>query len=1016
MPLKPDEHRRIETLETKRRGKKSDKVPARGMGSGMVGEIATEATLIERIGAWKRCPQDPTNGESLNSVLQDWRRDEARAGLVALMEREPLRALAAGVLAGSSYLRTEIVRDPERFERILIANPERHFAGLSQNLAQRLAEVASLNEAMIELRAYKSEIALLTALCDLAGIWNVVEVTRVLSETADAALQGAVRFLFRQAVAKGDWLASDAEHPDITSGYMVLGVGKYGASELNYSSDIDLIVFYDLPRARLKPGLEAPTFFVRLTRDLVRLIDERTAAGYVFRTDLRLRPDAGATQIALSTDAAALYYESFGQNWERAALIKARAVAGDIEAGEEFLAELAPFIWRRNLDFAAIADIHAMKRQIHAFRGFSGIGVAGHNIKLGPGGIREIEFFVQTQQLIAGGRQRNLRTRRTLEALRILVDYGWIEKEISDELTDAYLYLRWIEHRLQMVADEQTQEVPSDEAALERFARFAGYASTADFSDELLSVLARVQGHYARLFEGMPELSSEGENLVFAGETDDPGTVAALTRMGYARAADVLAAIRGWHHGRYPAVRSGRARELLTEVQPALVKALAATSDPDGAIAAFDRFLADLPGGVQLFSLLKANPALMRLVADIMGTAPRLSRILSRRRRLLDAVIDPRSFASMPDAAELDRLIGAELAAANDPQDVLDRARVIGSEQAFLIGVKVLSGAINASEAGNAYALLAERLIDALARDVEKELERAHGRVPGGGAVVVAMGKLGGREMTASSDLDLIVIYDFDPAAIQSDGPKPLAPSQYYARYTQRLISHLSAPTAEGALYEVDMRLRPSGQKGPVAAQLSTFREYQDSEAWTWEHLALTRARVISGPAELRGRVEDAIRQTLMRRRDPAVIAKDVADMRGRIAAEKGTDNIWDLKQVRGGLVDLEFIAQHLQLIHGADHPEVLDQNTLAAYRKLAAAHLIPAADADRLIAATRLIHNLTQIIRLCLEGTFDPATAPTGLKALLARAGDAPDLAILEGQLRETLAEVEVQFGKLIA
>jgi glutamate-ammonia-ligase adenylyltransferase len=982
----------------------------------MAGEIsAGGGTLLDRMDGSKRWPQDPRAGASLEPLLEDWRRESALGGLAALVGNEPVRTLIAGVVAGSSYLRTEIVRKPLRLDATLRCVPERRFADLKDELARRLDEVETLADAMTALRTFKSDMALLTALCDLAGVWNVVEVTRALSETADAALRGAVRFLFRQAVAKGDWLA-DGPDPELISGYMVLGVGKYGAFELNYSSDIDLIVFYELERARLKPGLEPPTFFVRLTRDLVRLIDERTAAGYVFRTDLRLRPDAGATQIALSTSAAALYYESFGQNWERAALIKARAVAGDIETGEAFLAELAPFIWRRNLDFAAIADIHAMKRQIHAFRGFGGIGVAGHNIKLGPGGIREIEFFVQTQQLIAGGRQRNLRTRRTLEALLVLVEYGWIEKAIADDLTDAYLYLRWIEHRLQMVADEQTQEVPKEQGQIEAFARFAGYASLEDFSAELLSVLRRVQGHYARLFEGMPELTTDDENLVFAGETDDPGTVEALARMGYARPSDVLAAVRGWHHGRYPAVRSPRARELLTEVQPALVKAFAAAADPDRAIAMFDRFLAELPAGVQLFSLLKANPALLRLLAAIMGTAPRLSRILSRRRRLLDAVIDPRTFAALPSPEELDGVIRSELAAATDEQDVLDRARIIGSEQAFLIGVKVLSGTINAGEAGNAYARLAEGLIGALAADVEKEMERVHGRVRGGGAVVVAMGKLGGRELTASSDIDLIVVYDFDAAAVQSDGAKPLAPSQYYARYTQRLISHLSAPTAEGALYEVDMRLRPSGQKGPVAAQLSTFLEYQSTEAWTWEHMALTRARVITGPPELRRKVESAIHDTLVRPRDRAVIAKDVRDMRALIAAEKGTDNIWDLKQVRGGLVDLEFIAQHLQLVHAAAHPEVLDQTTLAAYRKLAVAGLIPEASADRLIQATRLIHNLTQVLRLCLEEPFDPASAPSGLKALLARAGDAPDLASLERDVRETLAGVEVLFSELIA
>ncbi|MGE3229728.1 MAG: bifunctional [glutamine synthetase] adenylyltransferase/[glutamine synthetase]-adenylyl-L-tyrosine phosphorylase, partial [Hyphomicrobium sp.] len=808
----------------------------------MAGEGRGAGTLLERIDVAKRLPQDPAGGASLDPLLDDWRRESSLGGLVSLAEREPLRALLAGIVAGSPFLRAEITRNPRRLHDVLRAVPETRFAGLTAGLASSLDAASSLPEAMTALRTMKSEAALIIALCDLAGIWSVDEVTRTLSATADAALTGAVRFLFRQAVAKGDWLAAPGdEAPELSSGYFVLGVGKYGAFELNYSSDIDLIVFYELERARLKPGLEAPTFFVRLTRDLVRLIDERTAAGYVFRTDLRLRPDAGATQIALSTDAVALYYESFGQNWERAALIKARAVAGDIETGDAFLAELAPFIWRRSLDFAAIADIHAMKRQIHAFRGFGGIGVAGQNIKLGPGGIREIEFFVQTQQLIAGGRERNLRARRTLEALASLVAYGWIEKGIADALTASYLYLRCIEHRLQMVADEQTQELPREEADLERFARFAGYASLAEFRAAILDVLERVHGYYARLFENAPELSAEGQNLVFAGETDDPGTVTALTRMGYARPSDVLAAIRGWHHGRYPAIRSPRARELLTEVQPLLAKAFADTADPDRAVATFDRFLAELPGGVQLFSLLKANPALMRLLADIMGTAPRLARILSRRRRLLDAVIDPRTFAALPSAGDIGEAVRTALAGSTDSQDVLDRARVVGSEQAFLIGVKVLSGAIDAGEAGEAYAYLAESLIGALAGDVERELVRAHGRISGGGAVVVAMGKLGGREMTASSDIDLIVVYDFNATAVQSDGPKPLAPSQYYARYTQRLISHLSAPTAEGSLYEVDMRLRPSGQKGPVAAQLSTFREYQSKEAWTWEHMALTR-------------------------------------------------------------------------------------------------------------------------------------------------------------------------------
>ncbi|MFA5951318.1 MAG: bifunctional [glutamine synthetase] adenylyltransferase/[glutamine synthetase]-adenylyl-L-tyrosine phosphorylase [Hyphomicrobium sp.] len=936
-------------------------------------------------------------------------------GLQKLLAVPTVANLIEGTIQGAPYLKSAMERDPARLERILTSVPEDYFASQTQALSRALAEAGSMPEAMKALRLYKSEIALLTALCDLAGIWPVITVTQTLSEAADAALKSAVRFLFRQAAAKGDWRPAHPESPEACSGYTVIAVGKYGAFELNYSSDIDLIVFYEPERATLKQGLDLPTFHVRLTRDLVRLMDERTADGYVFRTDLRLRPDAGATQIALSTAAAAAYYESFGQNWERAALIKARPAAGDIEAGEAFLAELAPFIWRRHLDFAAIADIHAMKRQIHAFRGFGGIGVAGQNIKLGPGGIREIEFFVQTQQLIAGGRQRHLRARRTLDAMNALVADGWIKSNIAKELASAYLFLRRLEHRIQMVADEQTHEVPAESDRLEALAHFAGYETVASFSRALVDVLRRVQGHYARLFERAPELTTAGANMVFAGETDDPATIEALASMGFERPSDVLAAIRGWHHGRYPAVRSPRARELLTEVQPLLVAALAGTAEPDAAVASFDRFLSELPAGVQLFSLLKANPALMRLVADIMGTAPRLAQILSRRRRLLDAVIDPRTYAVQPNDEELETLIEAELGGAFDFQDLLDRARIIGSEQAFLVGLRVLSGAIDATQAGAAYAELAAGLIRALASAVEKDLLCGHGRIRGGGAVVVAMGKLGGLEMTAASDLDLIVIYDFDQECIESDGPKPLAPSTYYARFTQRLINALSAPTPEGTLYEVDMRLRPSGQKGPVAAQLSTFTEYQATEAWTWEHLALTRARIISGPHALQVRVAAAIRETLVHKRDRAKIAADVRDMRMRIAAEKGTDNIWELKQVRGGLVDLEFIAQFLELVHAADHPEILNQTTLAVFQKASDRGVIGRRQAETLIAATRLIHNLTQVLRLCLDGPFDPKSAPRGLKALLTRTGNAQSFASLEIALQQALGDVSRLFDELI-
>ncbi|WP_245279982.1 bifunctional [glutamine synthetase] adenylyltransferase/[glutamine synthetase]-adenylyl-L-tyrosine phosphorylase [Hyphomicrobium sp. 99] len=978
------------------------------------------SSLAAQIAEWPQSSQEGIGAERFNALKAE--SESSCPPLVGLLNDPKVESLLRGVFDGSPYLAALANRDLARLAHILGDAPEKRFAKATQDLTAAMREAPDLVTAKRALRIYKSEIALLTGLADLAGVWPVMTVTRTLSECADTAAATAVRFLFRLASERGQWQPLDREEPERESGYFVLAMGKHGAFELNYSSDVDLTVFFDRDKSRLTGDGDLQSFFVRLTRDLVLLFDERTSDGYVFRTDLRLRPDAGATAIALSTAAAHGYYETVGQNWERSAMIKARPVAGDIEAGETFLAELAPFIWRKYLDFAAIADIHAMKRQIHAHKDIGGIAVAGQNLKLGRGGIREIEFFAQTQQLIAGGRQPDLRVRATLDALAALERRGWVKADVRADLDHAYRFLRRLEHRLQMIADEQTHEVPSNPQALEVFARFSGYDGTLELSRDLLATLETVEKHYDGLFEEAPQLTPVGGNLVFAGAEDDPRTLEELKRLGYSQPAQVLAIVRGWHHGRSPSVRSPRARERLTEVQPLLIEALADTVDPDAAIASFDRFIAELPSGVQLFSLLKAQPRLIRLIADIMGSAPRLARILSRRRRLLDAVLDPQVHGGDLIGAAIDELVmkafrAARATAVGDPmQEILDTARRIGSEQAFLVGVRILSGSISATEAGAAYATLAERLIAALFAEVTREMEEDHGCVPGGAAVVVAMGKLGGREMTAASDVDLILIYDFDTDAEQSDGKKPLSPSHYYTRLTQRLITAISARTAEGALYDVDMRLRPSGQQGPVATRLSSFTNYQTNEAWTWEHMALTRARVIAGSRELGARVEIEIRKVLTSRRDPAKITTDIRDMRQRIEAEKATTDIWDLKQVRGGLVDLEFIAQHIQLVHAADHPGILSQTTLLALAAAAAEGLISGADYRLLSEGGQLLLDLTQVLRLTLEGRFDPAQAPEGLKALLVRSGTTASFQDLETKLKRTLGEVHAAFERLIA
>jgi glutamate-ammonia-ligase adenylyltransferase len=867
---------------------------------------------------------------------------------------------------------------------------------------------------MAALRRFKAEAALAIALADLRGA-PLETVTRSLTFTADASVAQAVGWLLGRAHVRGDWhCEAGITDPALGCGYFVIAMGKHGAFELNYSSDIDLVVLYEPEIAAPRIAGDPQTFFVKLTRDLVKLMSERTADGYVFRVDLRLRPDPGATHVAMSVPAALHYYESFGQNWERAAMIKARAIAGDLPAAERFLADLKPFIWRRNLDYAAIADIHAMKRQIHTYRGHGEVAVAGHNIKLGRGGIREIEFFTQTQQLIAGGRQPDLRVAGTLEALDRLAARGWIEAGVAGDLAAAYVFLRRLEHRLQMIADEQTQTLPKSADDMARLARFCGFADADGLGAALVARLRVVERHYARLFESVPQLTRGDRNMVFAGEQDDPQTLETLKGLGYADPAQVLAVVRGWHHGRYAAVSTPRGRERLTEVQPRLIEALAETIDPNAALAAFDRFLERLPAGVQLFSLLKSNPRLISVFALLMGSAPRLAGILSRRRRVIDTLLDPQMIARLPSADELDRLIGAELDAAGDAEARLDAARMIANEKRFLIGVRLLTGIITPAEAGGAYSLLAERLIGALLDRVEAEFRRLHGRIEGGQLAVLAMGKLGGGEMTAASDLDLILIYDTPADILSGDTLKPLPPSVYYTRLTQRLVSALTVPTAEGPLYEVDMRLRPSGQKGPLATSLASFSTYQGDEAWTWEHMALTRARVVAGPEALRAKIEAVIRDVLTRRRERSKLMADVREMRERISSAKGSDSVWDLKVVRGGLIDIEFIAQALQLRAACDDPEVLDRSTPGALDRLAAAGRLATDDHQTLRAAWRLFSDLTQALRVMLDrgGLVD---APAGVKHVLIRIAEAPSFEALEADLAERQAAVRHVFERAL-
>ena len=976
-----------------------------------VGEAS--ATLAERIVA----APFVNDAKAARARVADWLDDlpaaQAKPLKARLAAHPNLNTLLESLSESSPFLWELSSHEPKRLLRLMDADPDKYLSALLADTRIAVDATEDEAEAMRLLRRMKAEAALLIALADIGGTWPVMRTTQALTDLADTAVNAAVRFVLAEAVRAGRLMAKDKTRPQDGSGYMVLAMGKMGAYELNYSSDIDLIVFYDAAAPALPKDAEPADLYVRLTQRLVKLLQERTGDGYVFRTDLRLRPDPASTAIAISTAAALSYYESVGQNWERAALIKARACAGDMAAGEKILRDLSPFVWRKYLDFAAVADVYAMKRQINAYRGYGEIAVEGHNVKLGRGGIREVEFFAQTQQLIAGGRNPNLRDRDTLTTLDRLAQDRWIEVAACDDLKAAYVFLRTVEHRLQMVNDEQTQTLPAERSDLERFAHFLGFRDRDAFAAVLLDHLEKVQRYYSRLFEKAPV--GEKAALAFPPDVDDRKTLDQLGRLGFRAPLEASTIIRHWLKGGHRSLRGETARTHLEALLPTLLEQVVRTDNANATLVLFDHFLANLHKATRLLSLLRQNPDLIALTALVLGTAPRLADTLARNSQAMDALVDPSLFGALLDDEELGRRLGATLAQSSLDQDLLEQIRMFGVEYMFLIGVRILSGTVTARQAGEAFARLADAVIRALHRAVADNFATAHGHMRREQSAVLAMGKLGGREMTASSDLDLILIYDFDGERPESDGARPLHGMQYFARLTQRLINALTAQTNYGALYQVDMRLRPSGRAGPLATQLGGFASYQERDAWTWEHMALTRARVVSASPGFGTRVEQVIRDVLQRPRDPALTAGDVVEMRAAIAKEKGEGDPWDLKYGAGGLIDIEFIAQYLQLVHAHAQPDILDTSTARVLDKAWALRLLRVEDAEVLRPAVEFYHDLTQILRLCLSRPFNPKTAGAGLLRLLARDAGVPDFATLDATLIETQAKVRASFVRIL-
>ena len=971
-------------------------------------------------GTWP-APADTAAADRLVERFAELGRAEAR-----LARDARVRAMLLALGGNAPFLADLAIREAAMLRTALRDGPDVTVATVMAGLAA-IPPTMPRAQLAARLRAAKRAIALLVALADIGGLWPLDRVTAALSDLAEAGLSLSVAHLLRAAHDAGELSLPDRADPARGCGFTVLGMGKLGARELNYSSDVDVILIHD-PAAGVYHGDAAVAFYSRLARGLVTLMEARDADGYVFRTDLRLRPDPAATPSCISLPAAITYYESMGQNWERAAMLKARPVAGDLALGHAFLEAIRPFVWRRHLDFAAVADIHAMKRRIDDHKGHResvetdpAARLLGHNVKLGIGGIREIEFLAQSLQLVWGGRDPTLRVLRTIDALRLLVRAGHIPRRAAGELAAAYRFLRRVEHRVQMVHDRQTHSLPDRADQFAAFATFMGYPDARAFAAAQLRHMARVRTAYGAVFEQIPELGAAVAGLVldFRGVGDAPAeTLAGLSGLGFKEVERIVAAVRAWKSGRVRALRSPRAQELMDQILPGLLTALARQAQPDAAFSRWDGFLARLPAGVQLLSLFQRNPALMERVAGILGAAPVLADYLAQTPSALESLLDP---APSPDYARMVRL---RLGDARVLEDAISIVRATVREEEFALAIATMEGHLDADAAGLQRSALAEATLAALLPLVLEDFARRFGRVRGGGLALVVMGKAGGREMMAGSDLDMMLVYDHAETATQSTAREPARPlpaSQWFIRAVHAYVAAVTAPDAQGPMYAVDMRLRPSGNKGPVAVSLAAFERYHgaagaaEGGAWTWERMALTRARVIAGPPKLRARVEAAIRTAIENAGSagsagdgadaPARIRADAAAMRARLLRDLPPAGPWDVKLRPGGQIEVEFIAQALQLAHAARVPS--SPTTRLALGRLCVEGVLSEAETATLVLADRLWRTVQGMLRITYGRAPAEKLSEAATAALLRAATAAGVPAVDVDRLHATFADV---------
>lgn len=919
------------------------------------------------------------------------------------------RALLETLGANSPYLSAIARKNPDFLSNCLKALSAKHVDQFLNDCHPRCFNFASATEAAVFLRQQKARLALMLGIGDITGNLPLLTITSALSQFADLALHTLLSYLVMDRIKRGDLLWANVDDltvgPQLAEqcGISILALGKLGGYELNYSSDVDLIVLYDPDRVPLSGKRSIGDLCVRITRDLVRLMQDPSADGYIFRMDLRLRPDPGSTPIALSILAAENYYQTIGQTWERSAYIKARPCAGDNSVGKMFLSRMVPFVWRKNIDFSALEDIQKVKSKVHAFHHHGDFSLAGHDVKLGRGGIREIEFFAQMHQLIMGGRDYDLRTISTLDTLSVLKSKGIIERETYDTLKSAYHYLRELEHRIQMTNDEQSHHVPTADEDVERLSAFMGYQSIKDFDNHLSAVTHSVSSLYDQLLQ---------ERGMKADHGDDTVTIETLQALGYQAPERCIETLDRWHSGKYRALRTPRARSFLDKCLPTLLEAFSKSSAPDNSLSQFDKFISKLPQGVQIFSMFQANPWLFNVIARIMSLSPRLADHLGRKPQLFDSVLDTGFFSALPDEEALSYNLGLMLKRTQSYEDVLDQCRRWVHDLQFNIGVQMIEGLITTRAANHKFTEIAEVALRHLLPITKQNYEARYGTFDEGELAIIAMGSFGGRSLTFTSDLDLIMLYDAPQDKTSSKGHSP---SQYFSRLGQHIITAITSLTAEGQLYDIDMRLRPSGRKGPLVVTLDTFSKYQREDAWAFEHMALTRARVFDASPTFKDKIKAVIQDILAQPRDADVLKADIVSMRQKVLEQFPPKDIWSVRYIRGGLIDAEYIVQGLILAYGTKRHAATRVGITDGIAELATLGAITHEDAAALKQAAHLFARVMNIMRLCYSSASSDRDFSAELIELLCKVTQQTDIEALTKQLETSQAIVYAFFKKHI-